>query len=257
MDSSLIQASLLLMGVALVGALLPLLGSWSDKHLHVLLSVAAGVFLGTLFLELLPELSAGHEGGGAHDHADPHGDSGSRLPWAAALLGMLLLFFMEHIWLRERVADKGGHLVVWLGTFVGLTVHSFVVGLGLSTLADRPEAMQPLIVAIAIHKSAEGFSLATVIRLAELRTSRAWTFIGIFSIASPAGLILGSTLQGLSGNASSWSSILEGLAAGTFLYVAAYNLLPEVFHGREQRAARVLGLLGGLGVFALTIYWTH
>jgi zinc transporter ZupT len=253
MDSSLIQASLLLVGVALLGALLPLLGSWSDKHLHVLLSVAAGVFLGALFLELLPELAGSHAGHGQGDHAGTAG----RLPWAAALLGMLLLFFLEHIWLRERVADKGGHLVVWLGTFVGLTVHSFVVGLGLSTLADRPESMQPLILAIAIHKTAEGFSLATVIRLAELRITRAWTFIGIFSIASPLGLAVGSRLHGVGGDTSSWASILEGLAAGTFLYVAAYNLLPEVFHGREQRGARVFGLLGGLGVFALTIYWTH
>lgn len=255
MDSSLIQASLLLIGVALLGALLPLVRRWSDKNLHVLLSMAAGVFLGTLFLELLPELSAAHAAHAAHD-AGGHESSG-RLPWVAALIGMLLLFFLEHIWLRERVADKGGHLVVWLGTFVGLTTHSFVVGLGLSTLAERPDALQPMIVAIAIHKSAEGFSLATVIRLAELRLSRAWTFIAIFGLASPAGMLVGSHLQGIGGSASSWASVLEGLAAGTFLYVAVYNLLPEVFHGREQRGARVLGLLGGLGVFALTVYWTH
>jgi zinc transporter ZupT len=252
MDSSLLQASLLLVGVALLGALLPLLRTWSDRNLHVLLSVAAGVFLGALFLELLPELSRPH-GGGAGDDAGHAG----RLPWAAALVGMLLLFFLEHIWLRERVADKGGHLVVWLGTFAGLTTHAFVVGLGLSTLANRPDALQPLILAIAIHKTAESFSLATVMRLAELRLSRAWTFLGIFSIASPLGLLVGSRLPGGEGSTSSWAPLLEGLAAGTFLYVAAYNLLPEVFHGHEQRTARIMGLLGGLAVFAVTSHVTH
>jgi zinc transporter ZupT len=248
MDFSLLHASLLLAGVALLGALLPLLRSWSDRNLHVLLSLAAGVFLGALFLELLPELS-----GSLGVDAESFG----RLPWAAALVGMLLLFFLEHIWLRTRVADKGGHLVVWLGTLFGLTTHAFVVGLGLSTLAERPDALKPLILAIAIHKTAEGFSLATVMRLAELPIRRAWAFIGIFSIASPAGLFVGSRLNGIGGNAVSWAPLLEGLAAGTFLYVAVYNLLPEVFHGREQRGARVMGLLAGLGVFALTTLWTH
>ncbi len=252
MDPSLLQASLLLMGVAVVGALLPLVRTWSDRSLHVLLSIAAGVFLGALFLELLPELGHGsHRAGEGADHGT------ARLPWAAVLAGLLLLFVLEHIWLRERVADRGGHLVVWIGTFGGLTAHAFVVGLGLSTLAGRPDALQPMIVAIAVHKAAESFSLATVMRLASLPVARAWVFLLIFAAASPVGLLLGSLVQGLEDAASAWTPVLEGLAAGTFLYVAAYNLLPEVFHGREQRTGRVLGLLGGLAVFVVATEWTH
>ncbi len=250
MDSPLIQACLWLLAFAALGGLLPLLRTWSDKSLHVLLSVAAGVFLGALFLELLPELSQklpeqGHEA------------SGNRLPWAAALAGLLLLFFLEHIWLRERAAGKGGHLVVWLGTFAGLTTHAFVVGLSLSAMITRPEVLSPLLVAISVHKTAESFSLATVMRLAELPLKRAWTCMGVFCLATPAGLLVGSRMQGAVESTGSWTSLFEGLAAGTFLYVAAYNLLPEVFHGHEQRGRRVLGLLAGLGIFALTTYLTH
>ena len=243
---TLIQASLLLVGVAIVGALLPLLRTWSDRSLHVLLSIAAGIFLGALFLELLPELAASTP----HHHG-----ASSRLPWAAVLAGLLLLFVLEHIWLRERV--KGDHLVVWIGTFAGLSTHAFVVGLGFSTPASRPEAMQPMVVALAVHKVAESFSLATVMRLANRPLTTTWIWLGAFALATPVGIFVGTQIQGMGEGHSLWAPILEGLAAGSFLYVAAYNLLPEVFHGHEQRSARVVGLLGGLAVFALTTSMTH
>jgi zinc transporter ZupT len=241
MDPLLIQASLLLAGVAILGALLPMLGTWSDRSLHLLLSFAAGVFLGALFLELLPELTPGDGGGWLS----------SRLPWAAALAALLLLFFLEHIWLRERAGRAGRHLVVWLGTFTGLTTHAFVVGLGLSTLATKPGVLQPFVMTLAIHKAAESFSLATVMRLAELPARRAWSWMGVFVLATPVGIFLGLRLQPAEAGPGSLGPVLQGLAAGTFLYVAAYNLLPEVFHGHEQRRSRVLGLLAGLAVFSL------
>ncbi len=247
MHPALIQPCLLIVGFALLGAALPLLGRWSDRHLHLLLSVAAGTFLGTLFLELLPELPA-------HAHADGHD---ARLPWASALAGLLLLFFVERIWLRERVSDAGGHLVLWMATLIGLCGHSFIMGLGLSTLAARPEVLTTLSLAFAAHKAAEGFSLATVMRLAGLRPRRAWFWLAVFCLTTPTGILAGGQLVSDSGSPGAWSVVLEGMAAGTFLYVAAYNLLPEVFHGREQRGVRVAGLLGGVLISALTAGGAH
>ena len=87
--------------------------------------------------------------------------------------------------------------------------------------------------------------------------SRTSTWLGGFALATPAGIVAGTQIQGLGEGHSLWPPILEGLAAGSFLYVAAYNLLPEVFHGHDQRGARVIGLLGGLAVFAVTTTMMH
>lgn len=239
--SALVQACLLLAGVAVVGALLPLARTWSDRGLHMLLSVAAGVFLGALFLELLPELSS----------SSAHDGTASRLPWAAALAGLLLLFFLERIWLREKASAAGPHQVVWIATFTGLTTHAFVFGLGLATLDDS--LILTFALALSIHKAVESFSLATVMRLAELPLGRAWGWLLIFALATPLGLVVGRQLTTSGDAGTNLMGLLRGLAAGTFLYVAAYNLLPEVFHGRQQRRRRVVGLLVGLAGYAATM----
>ena len=63
----------------------------------------AGVFLGTVFLHLLPHL-AGVEGEG---HAAAAGTGPSLAPWIAALLGLLLLFAIEKVWLSPHPTDTG------------------------------------------------------------------------------------------------------------------------------------------------------
>ena len=40
----------------LVGGMLPLVKTWSERALHLFIALATGVFLGAVFLHLLPEL---------------------------------------------------------------------------------------------------------------------------------------------------------------------------------------------------------
>ncbi|MEY2808321.1 MAG: Zinc transporter, partial [Planctomycetota bacterium] len=59
--------ALLLLAAGVLGALLPLQRRWTERGLHLFVALAAGIFLGTIFLHLLPHLAGGevHEG---HDH---------------------------------------------------------------------------------------------------------------------------------------------------------------------------------------------
>src|SRR5262249_29447183 len=158
MTAALLQTMLVLVAVSVVGAALPLFGSWSQRGLHLFVSVSAGIFLGVIFLHLLPELAAG----AARDAAGE-----TLLPWGAALRRLVLLFCIEKIWLvghaahGHALAPAGGggragggsaggghahdepegerqHDVVWFATFIGLTVHSFATGLGYSGVAADP-----------------------------------------------------------------------------------------------------------------------
>src|SRR6185436_17934339 len=108
---------LLLAGV--VGALLPLYRRWSERGLHLFVALAAGVFLGTIFLHLLPHM-AGIDVHPGEAHAE-HGASGGLGPWVAALGGLLLLFAIERVWLPTLAADSSAnpHTVLWWATFVG------------------------------------------------------------------------------------------------------------------------------------------
>ncbi len=246
MDLSTTEASLLLIGAVLVGALPPLYGRWSDRGLHGFVAFAAGLFLGSLFLHLLPDLMAGAHG---HGVADEEGFAPTSGPWVAALAGLLLLFFGEHIWARAH-SGTDQHDVVWMATLLGLCVHAFVTGVALTPLLgpDSDGAMWPLLVSLAIHKASEAFSLATLMRLAGRSRGRIALMTLLFAVVTPAGLTLGATLLA---DVPQTGTLLTGFAVGTFLYVSVGNLLPEVFHQSEQQAVRVISLLVGIGVAAL------
>lgn len=220
--------------VSVLGAALPLYRRWSERGLHVFVAVSAGVFLGAIFLHLLPELAAGGE---------------TRGPWIAALAGLLVLFFVEKILLTQAGSHADPHDVVWFATFIGLTVHSFATGLGYGGMAADPTLYWPFVGSIALHKAAEAFSLATVMRLGGLATGKAVAFLAVFCLAAPVALAAGAALT-LAPAAGGFTPLLTGLACGTFLYVAVGDLLPEVFHGSADRGARVLGLLFGIAVVA-------
>ena len=233
MDRSLLQAGLLLTGVSAAGAALPLYRRWSERGLHVFVAISAGIFLGAIFLHLLPELARG-------------GDS--LAPWIAALAGLVLLFVLEKAWLAH-VGSGDPHNVVWFATFIGLTVHSFATGLGCAAAAADPALLWPFVGSIAVHKAGESFSLATVMQLAGLPTRRAIALLAIYCLAAPLGLLAGARLAIELADAGI-AGVLTGLACGTFLYVAVGDLLPEVFHGDVARWPRVGGLLLGIAVAA-------
>jgi len=245
MTAALLKTVLVLGAVSIIGAALPLWRSWSQRGLHLFVSVAAGIFLGVIFLHLLPELAAGatHAGAGADDRP-----GAALAPWAAALIGLVLLFFIEKIWLvgahaGHAASGQHEHDVVWFATFIGLTVHSFATGLGYSPVASDERLLMPFLGSIAVHQASESFSLATVMRLAGLPRLRALVPLGVYCLATPVGLLVGARFTvGTDGV----SPLLTGLACGTFLYVAVGNLLPEVFHGGDHRFPRVAGLLLGL-----------
>jgi len=247
------QAALLLAAVSALGALLPLHRRWSERGLHIFVAIATGVFLGTIFLHLLPELAVAtarvtDTAGGASA-----GRAVALRPWWAALTGLVMLFVLEKIWLgRKRKSGAHGdpHDVVCFATFIGLSVHSLVTGLGFAGVAGDPKLLWPLVASVAVHKVGEGFSLATVMRLANLPTPRALALLALFCIATPAGLVMGAQLA-VGEQAARVAPLLTGLACGTFLYVAVADLLPEVFHGARDGAPRIVGLLVGIGVAAV------
>ncbi len=244
MDTAPLPIALLLLAVSLAGALLPLFRRWSERGLHLFVAVAAGIFLGTIFLHLLPELSGVELAGQGEGHAAlPAATLG---PWVAALVGLLLLFVLERVWLRalaER-SEQNVHTGLWLATYLGLSLHSLTAGVALTAILHNEAAQTQFLLSYLVHKASESFSLATVMRLAHMRTGPALALLFLFAAIEPLALLGGSQVFEHHPNID---GLLTGFACGTFLYVAVCDLLPEVFHGTERPrlklAAVVLGVL--------------
>jgi zinc transporter ZupT len=236
------QTAASLFAVSLGGALLPLHRRWSERGLHAFVAVAAGVFLGTVFLHLLPHLASSH----------PEVTSSARAlaPWAAALTGLLLLFAVERVWLPSSAGptEADPHRALWLATWVGLGMHSLAEGIALPAILEDPAVRTQLLLSIFLHKATEAFSLATVMRLARLGGAKSALLLAAFAVISPLGILLGGELSQAFGGLD---RILTGFACGTFLYVAACDLLPEVFHDGDRRIGKLVAV--GVGVLATAV----
>jgi zinc transporter ZupT len=226
-----IDATLLLIFAAWVGGGIPLLFERSHGRLMQFLSLASGFFLGSVFLHLLPEL-AGEIGGALS-------------PWAWMLGGLLLLVVLDLV-----LIGRQGHAMVGWGALLGLSFHSLAAGMGLGVLLEEGFGSW-IFLGLALHKVGEAFSLASAMRLVlEKRKSLLLVVFG-FSLVLPLGLFVGLGLkESLSHRGG---QILSALSAGSFLYVAVGHLLPEVFHEKGGRLAKVLFLLFGVSLAAIPL----
>jgi zinc and cadmium transporter len=254
-DITPLETALFLFLASLAGALLPLHRRWSERGLHVLVSVSAGIFLGTIFLHLLPHIAGVAEGmsNGASDvHAAASIASSSIAPWIAALAGLLLLFVLEKVWLPSVLNTHGAdpHTGLWVATFVGLSLHSITSGVALPAILEHPSARTQFLFSLLVHKAAETFSLATVMRLANLTHWRSLFFLACFAAIEPLGVLSGRALLN---SAHHLDAVLTGFACGTFLYVAVCDLLPEVFHGSDRPALKVASVVAGVLITAVTL----
>jgi len=219
---------------ALLGGLAPLFVRRSERVLHLFVSFATGVFLGILFLHLLPEVG---------EMADLEGGASEMLVWSCVLLGVVGLYLLEKLVLsRREQADP--HTVVGWGSFLGLCLHAFTSGVGLAAAATHPGLEGPVLLSLVSHKVAESFSLATVFLLGGLARKRIVALIVLFALITPAGLVAGSWLARYM-NATGLQ-VFTALAAGTFLFVALCDLLPEVFHRREDTGKKLVLLAAGI-----------
>ena len=245
-----ITECLAILGVGLAGGLLPLLTRWSHRNLHVALALSTGVFLGAVFLHMLPALPT-ELPGGDHGHVGEeaaHGH-GSMAIWGAVLVGVLAVYLFEALVFRTHDHDElHRHRAVGWATLVGLTIHSLTTGFGLAA-AGMEGVAAPVFVAIIAHKAFEAFSLTSVFRLAEFPTKRIVVLVSLFALATPLGVVAGEAV--LHSVSEAAVVIALALAAGTFLYVCLCELLPEVFHHREDGALKIALLAAGIGAMVV------
>lgn len=225
--------------IAIVGALPPLFKKWTDKQLHLFIAFGAGVFLGAIFLHLLPDALA---------------NGTSKMASGMVLLGFLIILLVERTLLRSHKlhCDNGclhRHEMVGITVFIGLSVHSLTSGFALGVGMIDPELALIIFIAIIAHKATAAFSLSTIFCLAEFSRKKTLTLILVFALMTPLGAIISlpfiSSLKDIS------LAIPIGLTAGTFLYVATMDLLPEAFHSDKERVSTFVWLI--LGVFIMLL----
>lgn len=210
-----------------------------------LVSLSAGVLLGTALLNVLPEAF--------ESAASPHS-------LFAALLGGLLFFFLlekaelyrhqhhhegdahhHHHGFDRAQAGRGGWSVL-----LGDSIHNFCDGVIIAAafLTDTSLGVVTALAVIA-HEIPQEVGDYIVLLNAGLSRRKALAYNAFSGLASVAGGVLGYFVVG------QWESAFPYLlviAASSFIYVAVADLIPQLQHRLSWRdtAAQIAWLGGGL-----------
>ena len=252
---------------ALAGGLLPTLFKLTHTRLQLAVSFVAGLMLGLSILGLLP-----HAVGALHSEHQ-----------AAAWLmgGFLLMFFLQRFLpfhhhdvvegnplepcghphsLAERSALKLG----WVGLTLGLSLHSVFDGLAMAAaVASGGHGHSHALglgtaMAVILHKPFGALAIITLMTASgAVRSTQYWVNLA-FALVTPLGALLFYLGAGSwAHHHPAWLGGALAFSAGTFLCIAAADLLPELQFHSHDRIKLSLALLAGLVVAVAITQFAH
>lgn len=127
-----------------------------------------------------------------------------------------------------------------------LSIHSIIEGLTLGIQSEKSHFIN-LAIAICVHKIPE--SLVVGITLAETRQQLKFAMILIFCLATPFGILLGAGL----GQALDQTSqgVFLGICVGTFVYIAASEIIVEEFAVSRLKYQKFISALCGISFMSV------
>lgn len=212
-------------------------GAWYD----IFLAFGAGVLLSAAFLHMIPEA------------AEAVGPSMG----AYVLLGFLVMVCIDRFTMAHACGeDECPNHRIGTVAFFGLSIHSVLSGLalgvGISEEGELSTAVA-MLSAILVHKIPETLALMGLFRSSGWTVKRMAIFLVLFAFMGPTGILLGSR-SGLFSHDAFGAAL--AISAGTFLYIAAADLLPHLHRKMRQKNRTFLAFL--VGIFALSIEaWHH
>jgi len=203
---------------------------WVRNNLIYLLSFSAGILLSFSFIHLLPEAIK---------------ETNSAYLWT--LISFLAFYVIEHLLSIhdcQKEKDCPPHQTFTLVSWIGLLIHSTIDGVVIGAGFEVSQALGIIsTLAVLLHELPEGISTMSVMLYGGFSTKKAVTQSSWVALATPLGAL--ATFFLLRSVGSELIGILLAIAAGSFLYVAASDLIPEI-HKKSRWGNILLTLLGVL-----------
>lgn len=215
----------------------------NKKYLHHILGYTAGIILGVIAFDLLPEIFRLAQ----NNHIDP------TKPMIALVVGFLLFHILEKTILLHSAheTEYGTHHHPRVGLFsaLALSAHSFLDGVGIG-LGFQVSTTVGLAVAIAVigHDFADGLNTVSLM-LANKNSSRRSFILLLLDATAP---VLGA-ISTLFFHLSEPNLVLYlGFFAGFLLYIGASDILPQAHEDKSSRITILLTVLGAALMFVIT-----
>lgn len=220
-------------------------GLFALKHkdsLHRILGFAAGVVIGVVAFDLLPEI-----------FKDYHSGGNFTVPMVALVVGFLLFHIVEKSILihhsQEAEYEVHHHPDVGVASALALIGHSFLDGVGIG-LGFQINSTVGIAVAMAViaHDFTDGINTVSLMLVNKNTNRRSLVFLFLDAIAPLIGVAV-TLLFHLSSNGV---VIYLGFFAGFLLYIGASEVLPEAHSKHSSYTTILLTILGAVITFIVT-----
>lgn len=137
-----------------------------------------------------------------------------------------------------------------------LSVHSVIAGMALGAQGSVTGAII-VFIAIVAHKSVAGFALGISYRRAGYSPRNVAPAATLFCTMTPIGILAGAAVTALVPNAGrhAFEAVFDSLGAGTFLYIAALDIIRTEFEAPGDRWQKWLLVAAGFAVMAALAVW--
>lgn len=228
--------------VAAGASLTTLLGGWVAQRIgdrrHLVLGLAAGLMLGIVAFDLLPEAMS----------ADPGDTFGVPMSLLLFVAGFLTLHVVERSVAIHRAHEgeyrphtHNGSPGIGLTAAGALVGHSFFDGFAIGAAAQAGGTTGAVVaIAVISHDFADGFNTYTITRLHGNNRRRGLALVAADAIAPLAGaaVTLAFTIP------ERVLGLYLGFFAGILLYLATSDILPEAHTPHPSRGTLLLTIVG-------------
>jgi ZIP family zinc transporter len=220
----------------------------SKDRLHLVLGLSAGLLLGLVAFDLLPEVF----------ELGTHELLGAPAVSVALVGGFLLLHFYEQLFGSHEPAESDyghdhSHSSNVAGALGALAMggHVFLDGLALGVAFKVSSDLGVAVfIALLVHAFSDGLNTVSFLIKSGAWGKKGIWLLGVDAIARVSGAVLGTTLA-LSNN---FIAIYLALFAGIVIYLATSHILPEAHSRHSSRWTIVATIAGVLVMWALVSY---
>jgi ZIP family zinc transporter len=214
-----------------------------QKWLNLIMGYTAGVLLGVVAFDVLPEIS----------DITSKNNLNITHSMIALVLGFLLFHILEKTILmhhgHENQYGKHTHPHAGVAGALALSGHSFLDGVGIG-LAFQVNNTVGITVAIAViaHDFSDGLNTVVFMLRHKNRSRNAFKMLLVDALAPIAGAAstLFFTLP------ENWLVIYLGFFAGFLLYIGASDILPQAHSKGSSRSTIGMTILGTVFIFVVT-----
>ena len=236
MNSAVIFAAITVIATALGG----MVALKANDRFHLVLGLSAGLLLGLVGFDLLPEVF----------HTNTSSFAGVPTVAVAILFGFLSLHLLEGFFGgHEPVESDYGHdhehhNVAGVIGAIAMGGHIFLDGIALGVAFKVSSSLGiAVFVAVMVHAFSDGLNTVSMMIKADSWNKKSVTLLGVDAIARIGGASFGTYIV----LSESLMAIYLALFAGVLIYLATSHILPEA-HSRHSSRWTFLSTLVGVAI---------